>query len=80
MGRNTLEHIKLYGDLVIDPDDFTRGMSFATFTRLRSLDIEDMLLLGRPEGWISYELNPGYDWTTSMPHLGLSSILPPSLE
>jgi hypothetical protein len=39
-----------------------------------------MLLLGRPEGWFSHELNPGYDWTTSMPHLGLSSILPPFLE
>jgi hypothetical protein len=79
--RQTLEHVKLWGVLDLLPSMVHLGGAFTHFTILRSLEIDDMVLMGIPDDLDPQNLHEGwYFWTNVKPRRRLASMLPPTLE
>jgi hypothetical protein len=77
--RQTLEHVKLWGVLDLLPSMVHLGGAFTHFTNLRSLEIDDMVLMGIPDDLDSQNLHEGwYFWTIAKPRRCLASMLPPT--
>jgi hypothetical protein len=79
--RQTLEHIKLWGVLDLLPSMVPLGGAFTHFTNLRSLEVDDMVLMGIPDDLNPQNLHEGwYFWTNVKPRRRLASMMPPTLE